>query len=111
MLDKQQLDVISRRAHLLPSSDHKEVGTEMKGQKTGGQEKRIEWKRRKQTQDVKNRLGRLKINEVVEVLNHCNILFYPKFQVGKWVVVVAQLVERSLPTPEICSSNPNIGKI
>ena len=26
-------------------------------------------------------------------------------------VVVAQLVERSLPTPEICGSNPNIGKI
>ena len=27
------------------------------------------------------------------------------------VVVVAQLVERSLPTPEIHGSNPNIGKI
>ena len=23
----------------------------------------------------------------------------------------AQLVERSLPTPEICGSNPNIGKV
>ena len=28
-----------------------------------------------------------------------------------WVVVVAQLVERSLPTPEICSSNPDISEI
>ena len=27
-----------------------------------------------------------------------------------WAVVVAQLAERSLPTPEICGSNPNIGK-
>ena len=26
-------------------------------------------------------------------------------------VVVAQLVERSLPTPEFCGSNPVIGKI
>ena len=26
-------------------------------------------------------------------------------------VVVAQLVERSLPTPEIRGSNPNIGKV
>ena len=26
-------------------------------------------------------------------------------------VVVAELAERSLPTPEICSSNPNIEKI
>ena len=32
---------------------------------------------------------------------------------GSWTraVVVAQLVERSLPTSEICSSNPEIGKI
>ena len=28
-----------------------------------------------------------------------------------WAMVVAQLVERSLPKPEINSSNPNIGKI
>ena len=28
-----------------------------------------------------------------------------------WAVVVAQLVEQSLPTPEICGSNPGIGKI
>ena len=28
-----------------------------------------------------------------------------------WEVVVAQLVERLLPIPEICSSNPVIGKI
>ena len=28
-----------------------------------------------------------------------------------WVVVVAQLVVRSLPTPEVHSSNPVIGKI
>ena len=27
-----------------------------------------------------------------------------------WAVVVAQLVERSLPTPEVCCSNPVIGK-
>ena len=27
-----------------------------------------------------------------------------------WAVVVAQLVEWSLPTPEICSSNPVIRK-
>ena len=27
-----------------------------------------------------------------------------------WAVVVAQLVERSLPTPEIGGSNPDIGK-
>ena len=26
-------------------------------------------------------------------------------------MVVAQLVERSLPTPEICGSNPDIGKV
>ena len=30
---------------------------------------------------------------------------------GRWAVVVGQLVERSLPTPEIRGSNPNIGKI
>ena len=29
----------------------------------------------------------------------------------KLAVVVAQLVERALPTPEIRSSNPNIGKV
>ena len=29
----------------------------------------------------------------------------------KWAVVVAQLVEQSLPTPEIRGSNPDIGKI
>ena len=28
-----------------------------------------------------------------------------------WGVVVAQLVERTLPTPEIYSSNPDIGEI
>ena len=28
-----------------------------------------------------------------------------------WAVVVAQLVERSLTTPEICNSNPDIVKI
>ena len=28
-----------------------------------------------------------------------------------WAVVVAQLVEQSLPTTEILGSNPNIGKI
>ena len=28
-----------------------------------------------------------------------------------WEVVVAQLVERSLPTPEVRGSNPVIGKI
>ena len=27
-----------------------------------------------------------------------------------WAGVVAQLEEQSLPTPEICGSNPNIGK-
>ena len=27
-----------------------------------------------------------------------------------WAVVVAQLVERSLPTPEVCGSNPVIDK-
>ena len=27
-----------------------------------------------------------------------------------WAVVVAQLVERSLPIPEVCGSNPVIGK-
>ena len=26
-------------------------------------------------------------------------------------VVVAQLVEQSVPSPEICGSNPNIGKV
>ena len=26
-----------------------------------------------------------------------------------WAVVVAQLAEQSLPTPEICGSNPDIG--
>ena len=30
---------------------------------------------------------------------------------GLWTVAVAQLVERSLLTPEIGCSNPNIGKI
>ena len=29
----------------------------------------------------------------------------------KWGMLVAQLVERSHPTPEIRSSNPDIGKI
>ena len=29
----------------------------------------------------------------------------------KWVVVVAQLVEQSPPTPEIRGSNPVIGKL
>ena len=28
-----------------------------------------------------------------------------------WVVVVSQLVERLLPLPEACGSNPVIGKI
>ena len=28
-----------------------------------------------------------------------------------WVVVVAQLVDRSLLTPEVCRSNPVIGKL
>ena len=28
-----------------------------------------------------------------------------------WAVVVAQLVERSLPLAEVCGSNPVIGKI
>ena len=28
-----------------------------------------------------------------------------------WAVVVAQLVERSLPTPEVCRLNPDIGKL
>ena len=27
-----------------------------------------------------------------------------------WAVVVAQLVERSLTTPELCGSNPVVGK-
>ena len=27
-----------------------------------------------------------------------------------WAVVVAQSVEQSLPTPEVCGSNPVIGK-
>ena len=27
-----------------------------------------------------------------------------------WAVVVAQLVEQSLPIPEVCGSNPIIGK-
>ena len=28
-----------------------------------------------------------------------------------WALVVAQLDEQSLPTPEVCGSNPVIGKI
>ena len=28
-----------------------------------------------------------------------------------WAVVVAQLVERSLPTPDVRGSNPDIGKV
>ena len=28
-----------------------------------------------------------------------------------WAVVVAHLVEQSLPTPDICGSNPAIGKM
>ena len=39
-------------------------------------------------------------------LFNCNLKCYCKFQ----AVVVAQLVERLLPTPEIGGSNPNIGK-
>ena len=31
--------------------------------------------------------------------------------IRKWAVVVAQLVEQLLSTPEIWGSNPNIGKI
>ena len=54
------------------------------------------------------------------VLIHCSFRFTSnrkhssKFNGKKLplrVVVVAQLVERSLPTPEIRSLNPNIGKI
>ena len=30
---------------------------------------------------------------------------------NSWAVVVTQLVKRSLPTPEVSSSNPVIGKI
>ena len=30
---------------------------------------------------------------------------------GVWAVDVAQLLERSLPTPEVRSSNPAIGKL
>ena len=32
-------------------------------------------------------------------------------KVLKWLVVVAQLVERSLPIPKVRGSNPVIGKI
>ena len=28
-----------------------------------------------------------------------------------WAVVVAQLLEQSLPTPEVCRLNPDIGKL
>ena len=30
---------------------------------------------------------------------------------AEWAVVVAQLVEWLLPIPEVCSSNPVIGKL
>ena len=30
---------------------------------------------------------------------------------SRWAVVVAQLAERSLPTPEFRGLNPNIGKV
>ena len=39
----------------------------------------------------------------------CWMRLKTKFRI--WVMVVAQLEERSLPTPETCGSNPNIGKI
>ena len=32
-------------------------------------------------------------------------------QIKVWAVVVAQLVERSLPTPDIRGSNPNLSKV
>ena len=34
-----------------------------------------------------------------------------KYLRGSWAVVVVQLVEGLLPTPEVCTSNPNMGKI
>ena len=39
------------------------------------------------------------------------IVLADRFKVDQLAVVVAQLIERSLPTPEICGSNPNIGEI
>ena len=36
---------------------------------------------------------------------------FDKVSIGEGEVVVAQLVERSLLTPEIRGSNPNIGKV
>ena len=41
----------------------------------------------------------------------CLHLWQSKRDLGEWVVVVAQLAERSLPTPEIRGSNPDIGKL
>ena len=38
------------------------------------------------------------------------IIFAPTNNFHWWAVVVAQLVERSLPIPEIRGSNPVIGK-
>ena len=39
-----------------------------------------------------------------------DVLRKAKQNITKWAVVVAQLVERSLPIPEVRSSNPVIGK-
>ena len=39
-------------------------------------------------------------------------LYKANYLIGRtWAVVVAQLVEGLLPTPEICGLNPDIGKI
>ena len=36
---------------------------------------------------------------------------FSKSSLSAWAVVVAQLVERSLPKPEVVGSNPVIGKL
>ena len=43
------------------------------------------------------------------MLNQCS--FYSKVKIAYWAVVVAQLVEQSLPILEVCGSNPVISKI
>ena len=50
-------------------------------------------------------------NIAIGCLNQHNLLSVLDKQLRLWEVVVAQLVEQSLPIPEVRGSNPVIGKI
>ena len=52
-----------------------------------------------------------KVSTITASLSALSITGEPNLNFLARAVVVAQLVEQLLPTPEICSSNPDIGKI